>query len=59
MAQLREEIADSAYTSFMDTPRGYSAVQEHKTLAKVLDKMQAQWNVTEDKVQCGGTIKKD
>ena len=55
-AQLKEWLSDCTYTDFVDTPRGYCAVKDSsRSVVKVLERAQAQWNLAEDKVGVGAS----
>ena len=55
IAQLKEWLSDCTYTDFVDTPRGYCAVNDSRSVVKVLERAQAQWNLAEDKVGMGSS----
>lgn len=50
--QLKEQISELSYASFVDAMKGYTLVKNSKRVAKHLERMQNQFNIAEveDKV---------
>lgn len=48
--QLKDQLY--LYANVLDPVRGYSAVRNTKKLVKHLERVQSQYNIAEDKVDC-------